>query len=150
MSLVFLLGTVGAGVGLSAGLVFNLRLAGALGTPLAASLVNFAVGAAVLLALWLAGVDAATASALPPAWMLSGGLLGAMYVTLNLASAARLGTGVTTVTVTLGQVTSASLVTAAGWLGQTAQRPDAPGVLSAALLVGAVALLVKDRERPDT
>lgn len=147
MSLLVVLGTAGAGVGLSAGLAFNLRLARALGTPLAASLVNFAVGAGVLLALWAVGVDGARPSAAPPLWTLAGGVFGATYVVLSLASAARLGVGVGTVAVTLGQVLGALVVTGAGWLGQTPQRPTGSALLSAALLVAAVGVLAADRAR---
>ena len=145
MSLVVVLGTLGAGAGLSAGLAFNLRLTRALGMPLGAAMVNFVVGGAVLLSLWSLGVATARPEALPPLWMLAGGLFGASYVTLNLASAARVGTGVSAVTVTLGQVLGALLVTGAGWLGQAPQRPSAGALVSAAFLVGAVAVLARDR-----
>ncbi len=147
MSLLVVLGTVGAGVGLSAGLAFNLRLARALGTPLAATLVNFAVGGALLFTLWLLGVDGARPAALPPLWMLPGGLLGATYVVLSLAGAARLGVGLGTVAATLGQVAGALVITGAGWLGQAPQRVTPARVLSAVVLLGAVALLAWDRER---
>lgn len=146
MNVIVLLATLGAGLGLSAGLAFNLRLTRALGTPLAATLVNFVVGAALLLSLWSFGVDGARPSALPPLWTLFGGLLGATYVTLSLIGAARLGVGLSTVAVTLGQVLGALIITAAGWLGQTPQRPTLTELLSASLLLGAVALLTQDRE----
>jgi bacterial/archaeal transporter family-2 protein len=147
VNLLVILATLGAGIGLSAGLAFNLRLAGALGTPLAATLVNFVVGASVLLCLWFVGVDGSRPSSFPPLWMLLGGLLGATYVTLSLMGAAWLGVGVSTVAVTLGQVLGALVITAAGWLGQTPQRPTWTALLSAVLLLGAVALLARDRER---
>ncbi|ACO47940.1 DMT family transporter [Deinococcus deserti] len=147
MTFAVLLGTLGAGIGLSAGLAFNLRLARALGSPLAATLVNFMVGAALLLGLWLLGVDGTRPSALPPLWMLCGGLLGATYVTLSLIGAARLGVGLSTVAVTLGQVLGALLIGTVGWLGQPSQRPTLAALLSAALLLGAVALLARDREQ---
>jgi bacterial/archaeal transporter family-2 protein len=147
VNLLVVLATIGAGVGLAGGLAFNLRLAKALGTPLAASLVNFVVGASVLLCLWFVGLDGARPQHLPPLWMFIGGLLGSTYVTLSLVGAARLGVGVSTVAVTLGQVLGASLITGMGWLGQTPQRPTWTTLLSAVLLIGAVALLGKDRER---
>jgi bacterial/archaeal transporter family-2 protein len=147
MNLLVIFATVGAGIGLSAGLAFNLRLAKALGTPLAASLVNFIVGASVLLWLWFFGLDGARPSSFPPMWMLLGGLCGATYVTLSLITAARLGVGVSTVAVTLGQILGALVITSAGWLGQTPQHPSWTAILSAVLLIGAVALLAKDRER---
>lgn len=147
MNLIVLLAALGAGLGLSAGLAFNLRLTKALRTPLAATLVNFVVGAVLLLGLWLLGLDGARPEALPPPWTLLGGLLGAIYVTLSLVGAARLGVGVSTVAVTLGQVLGALVIAAAGWLGQSPQRPTLTELLSAGLLLGAVALLARDRER---
>jgi bacterial/archaeal transporter family-2 protein len=146
VNLLVFLATIGAGVGLAGGLAFNLRLAKALKTPLAASLVNFLTGASVLLFLWFVGLDGARPQNIPPLWMLIGGLLGSTYVTLSLVGAARLGVGVSTVAVTLGQVLGAAVITGLGWLGQTAQRPTWTTVLSALLLIGAVALLAKDRE----
>jgi bacterial/archaeal transporter family-2 protein len=79
--------------------------------------------------------------------MLLGGLYGATYVTLSLITAARLGVGVSTVAVTLGQILGAIVITSAGWFGQISQRPSWTAILSAVLLIGAVALLAKDRER---
>ncbi|MDV6375221.1 DMT family transporter [Deinococcus arenicola] len=147
MSLIALIATIGAGIGLSAGLAFNLRLAAVLGSPLIATLVTFFVGAALLLGLWTLGVDSARPDAWPPLWTLLGGVLGVTYVTLSLITGARLGAGASTVAVTLGQVLGASVITGLGWLGQTAQPPTLAGLLSAALLLGAVALLAADRGR---
>jgi bacterial/archaeal transporter family-2 protein len=147
MNLLVVIGTLGAGIGLAAGLAFNLRLARALGIPLAASLVNFVVGASVLFALWLLGLDGVRPTQFPPLWTLIGGLLGSTYVTLSLVGAARLGVGVSTVAVTFGQVMSALLITGLGWFGQLPQAPTWQGVLSAVLLLAAVAVLASDRER---
>lgn len=149
MNIIIAIATLGAGLGLSAGLAFNLRLARSLGTPLAATLVNFAVGASLLLTLWAIGVDGTRPSALPPLWMLLGGLFGSAYVTLSLTGAARLGVGVSTVAVTLGQVLGAALISSAGWFGQKPQLPSWPAIASAGLLIGAVALLSLDRERSE-
>lgn len=145
MTLVLLLGTAGAGLGLAVSLALNLRLARALGAPIGASFVNFAVGAGVLLLLWSLGVDGARPTSAPPFWMLAGGVLGATYVSIGLPSAARLGVAVSSVAVTLGQVMGALVISTAGWLGQTQQRPTGAGLLSAGLLVGAVAVLAVDR-----
>jgi bacterial/archaeal transporter family-2 protein len=147
MNLLVLLATVGAGIGLSAGLAFNLKLAKALKTPLAASFVNFVLGASVLFLLWFFGLDGTRPTSFPPVWMLLGGLYGATYVTLSLITAARLGVGVSTVAVTLGQILGAIVITSAGWFGQISQRPSWTAILSAVLLIGGVALLAKDRER---
>ena len=147
MNWLVVIGTLGAGIGLAAGLAFNLRLARALGIPLAASLVNFVVGASVLFVLWWLGLDGARPTHFPPLWTLIGGLLGSTYVTLSLVGAARLGVGVSTVAVTFGQVVSALLITGLGWFGQLPQAPTWQGMLSAVLLLGAVTVLASDRER---
>jgi bacterial/archaeal transporter family-2 protein len=147
MNLLVVIGTLGAGIGLAAGLAFNLRLARALGIPLAATLVNFLVGALVLFVLWWLGLDGARPAHFPPLWTLIGGLLGSTYVTLSLVGATRLGVGVSTVAVTFGQVVSAVLITGLGWFGQSLQAPTWQGVLSALLLLAAVAVLANDRER---
>ena len=146
MTLLVILATIGAGVGLAGGLAFNLRLAKALKTPIAASLVNFSVGASVLLLLWVLGVDGTRPTAMPPLWMLIGGLLGSSYVTFSLISAGRLGAGLSTVAVTFGQVVGALVITGFGWLGQAAKAPNLLSLLSAVLLLAAVALLARDRE----
>lgn len=145
MNWLVLLGTVGAGLGLSLGAAFNLRLLQSVRVPLAASLVNFAGGALVLLALWALGLDGHRPDHWPPVWTLMGGLLGATYVTLNIVGAARYGIGVSTVAVTLGQVLGALLITSQGWFGQRAQPLNWQAWLSAALLLGAVGLLARDR-----
>lgn len=146
MNLLVVLGTFGAGLGLAAGLAFNLRLAKALGMPLAASMVNFFVGASLLLLLWLLGLDGTRPSEWPPLWMLVGGLMGATYVTLSLIGAAQLGAAMSTVAVTLGQVLGAMLISALGWFGQMPQQPSWKALVSAMLLLIAVAILARDRE----
>jgi bacterial/archaeal transporter family-2 protein len=138
---------IAAGIGLAGGLAFNLRLAAAVKTPLAASLVNFVVGACACFVVWLIGIDGARPAAAPAPWMLLGGAFGASYVTLSLITAARLGVGVSTVAVTLGQVLGAALITSLGWFGQTAQAPSLSTVVSALLLLGAVAMLGEDRRQ---
>ncbi len=100
----------------------------------------------MLLLLWLLGVDGNRPTAMPPLWMLIGGLLGATYVTFSLISAGRLGVGVSTVAVTFGQVVGALVITGLGWLGQTPKAPTLLSLLSAVLLLAAVALLARDRE----
>jgi bacterial/archaeal transporter family-2 protein len=147
MNLAVLLGTIGAGLGLAVGLAFNLRLARVLGSPLSATFVAFLVGGCLLLGLWLLGLDGSRPPGWPVFWTLLGGVLGASYVTLSLIGAARLGVGVSTVAVTLGQVVGALVIAAAGWFGQTPHRPTLLSVLSAVVLLAAVALLALDREQ---
>ncbi|WP_291423841.1 DMT family transporter [Deinococcus sp.] len=146
MNWLVVLGTLGAGLGLSGSAAFNLRLLQAVRVPLAASLVNFSGGAALLLLLWACGIDGHRPDHWPAAWMFIGGPLGAIYVTVNIIGAARFGIGVSTVAVTLGQVLGALLISSLGWFGQHAQRPSWQAWLSALLLLGAVGLLAQDRQ----
>jgi bacterial/archaeal transporter family-2 protein len=147
MNFPIILATLGAGFGLAAGLAFNLRLSKALGTPLGSTLANFWIGAVTLLSLWALGVGGIRPSQIPPPWMFLGGMVGATYVTLSLVSALRLGVGVGTIAATFGQVLSAQVITALGWLGQNPKPPSLMAVGSAVLLLLAVALLAKDREQ---
>lgn len=145
MNLVVLLGTIGAGLGLSVAAAVNLRLLNALQVPLATTLVNFVGGAVLMTLLWTLGLEGHRPDHWPPAWMLIGGLLGATYVTLNIIGASRFGIGVSTIAITLGQVLGALLITSQGWFGQHAQVPSWQAWLSAGLLIGAVAILARDR-----
>lgn len=141
------LGTIGAGLGLSAGVALNVRLAQALRTPIAATLVNFIVGGTVLTTLWLAGVDPAVAGARGAPWMYAGGLLGVAYVSSSLVVGGRLGIALGTIAVTLGQITGALVIAGFGLLGQAQRAPSFLSLGSALLLVAAVALLASDRAR---
>ena len=140
------LGTLGAGLGLSVGLVFNVRLARHTRHPVLASLVNFLVASLVTSLLALLGVLGA--SQLPvhaPLWSFGGGLVGAAYVTLTLLTARALGVAVSTAGVTLGQILGARLIDVYGLLGQQARPVSVAEVLGVALLFWAVALLARER-----
>ncbi|ADV68136.1 DMT family transporter [Deinococcus maricopensis] len=144
--LIALLGTLGAGLGLSVGLAINVRLAGHARHALLASLVNFLGGALVtgLATLLLPAHLHATA----PAWAYLGGLIGAIYVTLTLRTAAQLGLTASTAATTLGQIAGALLVDGFGLFGVTAHPPRPTHLLAGAILLLAVVLLARERERP--
>lgn len=140
------LGTLGAGLGLSVGLVFNVRLARHARHPVLASLVNFLVAFLVTSVLALLGVLGA--SQLPvhaPLWAFGGGLMGAAYVTMTLLTARALGVAASTAGVTLGQILGARLIGAYGLLGQQARPVSVADVLGVALLFLAVTLLARER-----
>nr|WP_221277120.1 DMT family transporter [Deinobacterium chartae] len=145
-----LLGALGAGLGLGAGLAINTRMSRHTAGPVGASLINFLVGALVALVLVLFGVggrpDLNAAWALPLGTFL-GGAVGALYVALSLSAAASLGVTVSTALVVLGQLIVSRLVDAFGWLGQPVRPLEWPQVLGAALLLGAVAYLQWERNR---
>ena len=140
------LGTFGAGLGLSVGLVFNVRLARHAQHPVLASLVNFVVAFVVTSVLALLGVFGT--SQLPvhaPLWVFGGGLVGAAYVTMTLFTARALGVAASTAGVTLGQIIGARLIDAYGLLGQQARPVRGADILGVALLFLAVALLSRER-----
>ena len=141
-----LLGTLGAGLGLSLGLVINLRLAAHTRHAALASLVNFLGGLLVTSLLALLGVlGPASVPATAPGWAFLGGVVGAAYVTGTLLSARKLGVAASTAGVTLGQIVGARLIDALGLLGQPVRPVSLPGVLGAALLLLAVVLLARER-----
>lgn len=141
-----LLGTLGAGLGLSLGLVINLRLAAYAQHAVLASLVNFLGGLLVTALLAVFGVlGPASLPAGAPIWAYLGGAVGAAYVTGSLLSARRLGVAASTAGVTLGQMLAARLIDALGLLGQPVRPVSLPGVLGALLLLAAVVLLARER-----
>jgi transporter family-2 protein len=139
-----LIGAISAGLGLSLGLVLNVRLAGHSGQPVLASLINFLVGTTVTLSLALLGQASFPAGA--EAWMWLGGAVGAGYVVLTLFTARLLGVAASTAGVTLGQILGARIIDAFGLLGQPVRPVSLTAILGAALLVAAVLILARERE----
>ncbi len=143
-----LLGTVGAGLGLSMGLVFNVRLAQHTGHPVLASLVNFLVAFVLTSVLALLGIlGTAHLPSHAPLWALGGGLVGATYVTLTLFTARALGVAASTAGVTLGQILGARLIDAFGLLGQQVRPVSSAALFGVLLLFLAVAVLARERAR---
>lgn len=141
-----LIGTLGAGLGLTVGLAFNVRLAAHARHAVLATLVNFAVGLLLTGALTALGVGGQ--STLPlgvPLWALLGGAVGAAYVSATLFTARSLGIAASTAGVTLGQILAARLIDAFGLLGQPTRPVAVPDALGATLLLVAVVLLARER-----
>jgi transporter family-2 protein len=136
---------------LSAGVVLivqvgvNSALRDALGSPVMAALMSFAVGCAALLAfLWLARTPSPGRAQLlaVPGWAWLGGVLGAFYVVATIIAGPRLGAAALLALVVLGQLATSLLVDQFGWLGFS-QHPLTPlRLLGALLLFGGVLLIV--------
>ncbi|MGB5240934.1 MAG: DMT family transporter [Prochlorococcaceae cyanobacterium] len=128
---------VSAGSLLSMGGAANARLAGSLRSAVAASTINFLVGAATLSLLLALGdfdpVPIDRFAGIPP-WAFCGGMLGALYVTLVTLVIPRLGLTTTTMTVVFSQLIGSLLIDHWGWLG-VPQRPNGPGRWLAVLLL---------------
>lgn len=123
----------------------NSTLGKAVGTFAAAS-VSFGIGLAVLVAITLVagGGYGDLAQAGDLRWYyLTGGLLGAAYVTTVLVSVRTLGAGGVTAATIAGQLTMSVVIDRAGLLGLPERALTAPRVLGIALLAAGTVLIVR-------
>ena len=138
MNLLFLTATflTGAVIAMQPGI--NAGLSKALGSPFQASLVSFTTGTLVMLVIsltrGLAYPRPAQLAHLPVWQVLGGGALGALYVTLALVLAPRVGATLFLSALVAGQMTSSLLLDHQGWLGFK-HDPATAEKLAGALLV---------------
>lgn len=124
----------------------NALLSRTLGHPVVAATASFLAGSVALVAISFAicqaqGVSIAWRA--PPLWMyLSGGLLGAAFVTSLIVLTPRLGTAATMAFIVTGQLLAGMLLDHAGALG-LAVREISFGRVSGAVLLLAGALLIR-------
>jgi len=114
---------------------------------LAASLVSFVVGTAVILLLVFVSGEAGSLPELSnvPAWELAGGLIGATYVATATFTVARIGAGAVVAATVTGQLVSSLVIDEFGIVGVDAVPLDAVRVLGALLLVAGTILVVGRR-----
>jgi transporter family-2 protein len=132
----------GAGIAMQA--VANGRLRVALGSPIWAAVAQFLVGLAALVVLGLAmrqGPPTTGGLSRWPWWIWTGGLFGALYVTMSIVLAQRLGTALMFATIMAGQMTLALLFDHYGWLGTTMVPLTGTRVAGAVLLVAGLLLM---------
>jgi bacterial/archaeal transporter family-2 protein len=123
----------------------NSNLGKRIGTLPAASL-SFAIGTAllVLLALVFGGGFGKVGEARHLSWVyLTGGLLGAAYVTTVLVTVRSLGAGGVTAATIAGQLTASVVVDQMGVLGIEKQAITAPRIAGIVLLAAGTFLIVK-------
>jgi transporter family-2 protein len=123
----------------------NVTLARAIGSPLWASAINFAIGLLALIGFAaVAGSRAATGTlGQVPGWAWMGGLLGAIYVASVTVLGPRLG-GMTMVALVIaGQLAVALVVDQFGVLGYPQIAVTPTRLLGAALLLVGVLLIVR-------
>jgi bacterial/archaeal transporter family-2 protein len=138
---------LGAGAGCLVGMQapVNSRLGRSVGSVQAAS-VSFLVGTVVLLAIasfangGLAGIGHVTRV---PWWALTGGLLGAVYVTIALVAVRTLGASGITAAVIAGQLAVSVTIDRFGLLGVARQPIGLQRVIGLILLVVGVVLVVR-------
>ena len=110
---------------------------------LESSLYNFAIGSiilALLVLFWGKGSLSTVTKA--PKWMLLGGVLGTIYLTIIVIVAPKLGIAITMIAVVAGQLVSSMLIEHKGWLGSQLVRVNHYHVASIAFLSIALLMLV--------
>jgi bacterial/archaeal transporter family-2 protein len=129
---------VAAGAMLPVQFGINAQLATWVGSPLRATLVSFAVGAAVLLLATLVFARGWPADEVSgaPWWVWVGGALGAFYVLGSVVTAPKLGAAALFAFILAGQAIASLAVDHFGWVGFD-ENPITPGRLFGMALVAA-------------
>jgi transporter family-2 protein len=134
---------VGAGLTVQVGM--NATVRAAIGSPVLAAVVNFAIGLAALALVAIASGArwAPGSTATVPAWAWFGGLLGAAYVAATTVLGPRLGAAAMLALTLAGQMAAALVVDHFGAIGFP-QSPVTPArLLGTALLVAGVLLIMR-------
>jgi bacterial/archaeal transporter family-2 protein len=140
-------GMVGGGFLLALQPPINAALRGRVGT-FESALISFLVGT-VVLAVIVAATRQGDLLAFrgAPLWMLSGGLIGAVFVTVTLLAAPKLGVTALVVATLAGQVTAGVLIDTFGWFG-IEPKPLEPRRLIGIVLVGVAVYLMNTKGEP--
>jgi transporter family-2 protein len=123
----------------------NVQLSAAVGSPFAASTLQLAIGATLLLLLALVVGAIAHLDRIPdaPAWHLVGGLGSAVYITAGILLFPRLGAIVTVGLFIAGQMAASLAIDGLGWLGVAREPLDSAAWIGAAAVVAGTALIVR-------
>jgi len=122
----------------------NARLAERLGGVLESATISFAVGAmALLLIAFLAGKGSFKAALSAPLWELTGGFLGALFVTLFIIAVPRIGTAAAMGAAIGGQLTTGILLDYYGLFGVTPIPLDLKRLIGTLLLIAGAALILR-------
>jgi len=123
----------------------NALLGDRIGTP-AALFVSFLVGTVALLGLVVAAGDVGRVggAGAAPWWMLTGGVMGAVFVTSLVVTIRSLGVGGITAAAIAGQLVVAVVVDHFGWLGVERQPASFARVAGIALLAAGTFLVVRE------
>jgi bacterial/archaeal transporter family-2 protein len=127
----------------------NVQLSAAVGSPFAASTLQLAIGAGILLVLALVVGAIAHLDRIPDAraWHLVGGLGSAVYITAGILLFPRLGAIVTVGLFIAGQMAASLAIDGLGWLGVDREPLDAAAWIGAAAVVAGTALIVRAQAR---
>ena len=122
----------------------NAQLRVSLGPPIAAALVSFLVGTAVLAlgaALARIPIPLGAGWLRSPWWHWTGGLIGAAYVAGAIVLAPRLGAATLVAAVVAGQMVASLLLDHFGWVGFPVHEVSAARLIGAALIIAGVVLV---------
>lgn len=144
MHILALLLAVGAGIILPLQLAANARLGALVENRLAAAIMNFVVGLAllvVLAALGRTGVPDASKAAAVPWWGWIGGVFGATFVALSIYLSPKLGVVQWTVAIIAGQLAIAIVMDHYGWMGFAVREITWPRIAGVVLVLAGVVLV---------
>jgi transporter family-2 protein len=148
--LLAIVGTGLAGSFLAIGAAANARLKQTLHSPIAAAAINFLVGFSVLALLIGLGIfpnpNLVEKVGNVPWWAFLGGLLGAIFVSLNALIVPQLGLTTTTLAVVCSQMIVSLVIDQWGWFGVPLHPLNASRLFAIALLITAIALTQLDRQ----
>jgi transporter family-2 protein len=135
---------VGAALALQVGMAATMKVH--VGSPMAAALVNFAVGTMFLLvavALGRGSLSGLAEAGAAPWWAWGAGILGGFYITASAAFGPSLGGATFLALIVAGQMTAALVLDHYGWLGFPVRPLDAWRIAGVLLVVGGMFLLAK-------
>ena len=124
--------------------VINANVAGRVGHPMSAALVSVSITFLALLLSTLAlraPLPSPRLLANVPPWLLTGGLIGAVFLFVSLFAAPRLGVATTIALLIAGQLAAALIVDHFGWLGVPLRPVNPYRFLGACCLVAGVLLI---------
>jgi bacterial/archaeal transporter family-2 protein len=122
----------------------NSQLTGVTGSPLTSSLIAFVIGAVAIALVWAAirpALPAAGAFASAPKTVWFGGVMAAIYLVSVVSVAPRLGVGLTTCLILVGQLVTALAIDHFGAFGSPHQAMNLWRVGGLALMVGGVVIV---------
>lgn len=146
--LLAMLGAGSAGSFLTIGSAANAQLRQTLRSPIAAATLNFLVGFSILTLLLTLGIFKLPnwqTFANVPWWAFSGGLLGAIFVSLNTLTVPKLGLTTTTLTVVCSQMVMSLIIDQLGWFGVPLHSLNGSRVFAIVLLIVAITLTQLER-----
>jgi transporter family-2 protein len=123
----------------------NVQLAAAMTSPVGASTLQLAIGAALLVALAAVGGSLGALAGLERAepWQLLGGLGSRVYITAGILVLPRLGALVAVGLFIAGQMLASLLLDGFGWLGVDRDAPGVPSLFGAAAVIVGTWLIVR-------